>query len=154
MEQVSSSPCEFPLLNDITNIAEDGSTDLHGRPVTRFRTGGWTSSLFIITVEITERLAYTGISSNLITYLTTVMQQSTATAAKNVNLWGAAASIFPVIGAFVADSFLGRYWTILLSSLLYVLVSLVGTQILFLLHSVSLLANSAFLTFTECILLN
>ncbi|GLJ13510.1 hypothetical protein SUGI_0214060 [Cryptomeria japonica] len=121
MEQVSSSPCELPLLNDITSIAEDGYTDLHGKPVSRFLTGGWKASLFIITVEIAERFAYCGISSNLITYLTTVMQQSTPTAAKNVNLWSSAASMFPLIGAFVADSLLGRYWTIFLSSLIYVL---------------------------------
>ncbi|KAH9313925.1 hypothetical protein KI387_022552 [Taxus chinensis] len=110
--------CESPLL---TNIAEDGSTDLNGRPVSRLVTGGWPASLLIIVVEMAERMAYYGISGNLITYLTTVMQQSTATAAKNVNIWSGVATMLPLIGAFVADSYLGRYWTILLSSLVYLM---------------------------------
>ncbi|KAH9313928.1 hypothetical protein KI387_022555 [Taxus chinensis] len=121
MEPISPS-CESPLLSHVsTNIVKDGSTDLQGRPVSRFLTGGWPASLLIIGVEIAERLAYYGISANLITYLTNVMQQTTATAAKNVNVWSGVASMLPLLGAFVADSYLGRYWTILLSSLVYLL---------------------------------
>ncbi|KAH9313926.1 hypothetical protein KI387_022553 [Taxus chinensis] len=114
----TSSACKSPLL---INIAEDGSTDLKGRPVSRFLTGGWPASLLIIGFEITERMAYCGILGNLVTYLTNVMQQSNATAAKNVNIWSGVASILPFIGAFVADSYLGRYRTIVLSSLVYLL---------------------------------
>lgn len=109
---------ESPLL---ANKAEDGSTDLKGRPVSRYLTGGWTSSLLIIGVEVAERLAFNGIHGNLVTYLTDVMHQSAASAAKNVNLWFGVATIVPFIGAFVADTYLGRYWTILLSSLVYLL---------------------------------
>ncbi|KAH9313924.1 hypothetical protein KI387_022551, partial [Taxus chinensis] len=120
MEETSSS-CESPLLDKILNVTEDGSTDLKGKPVSRLLTGGWTASLFIIIVEIAERMAFYGISSNLVTYLTNVMQQSTVTAAKNVNLWLGVASMLPLLGAFVADSFLGRYRTIVFSSVVYVM---------------------------------
>ena len=69
-----------------------------------------------------ERFAYYGVSSNLMSYLTGPLHQSTSVAAENVNAWLGAVSMLPLLGAFVADSYLGRYRTILFSSIIYVLV--------------------------------
>ncbi|KAA8519108.1 hypothetical protein F0562_013364 [Nyssa sinensis] len=83
--------------------------------------GGRKSAIFIIFVEVGERFAYYGVSGNLITYLTNVLGQPTAMAAKNVNIWQGVSAIFPLLGAFFADSYLGRFKTILISSIIYLM---------------------------------
>jgi hypothetical protein len=74
-------------------------------------------------VEAAERFAYYGLSSNLIMYLTNYLHQPTAIAAKNINTWVGVSSLFALLGAIVADSFLGRFKTIIFSTSIYFMVS-------------------------------
>ncbi|KAJ4849844.1 hypothetical protein Tsubulata_029079 [Turnera subulata] len=99
----------------------EGTVDHRGQPAQRSSSGGWRSACFIIGVEMTERFAYYGIALNLITYLTGHMGQSTAAAAANVNVLAGTATLLPLLGAFVADSFLGRFRTIIAASVVYIL---------------------------------
>ncbi|KAH6759339.1 Major facilitator superfamily protein [Perilla frutescens var. frutescens] len=108
---------EAPLLDDVVR----GSVDFNGRPAVRSKSGCWTSAYFMIGVEVAERFAYYGISANLISYLTGPLGQSTAAAAANVNAWSGTASLLPLLGGFIADSFLGRYRTIIVASVIYIL---------------------------------
>ena len=62
-----------------------------------------------------DRFVYHANASNPISYLTGPLQQPRAAAAANVNTWAGAAWMLPLFGAFVADSYLGRYRTILFS---------------------------------------
>ncbi|XP_010521163.1 PREDICTED: protein NRT1/ PTR FAMILY 5.14-like [Tarenaya hassleriana] len=110
-------PAEMPLLEDHVGDA----VDHRGLPAGRSTTGGWRSAWFIIGVEVAERFAYYGIGSNLISYLTGPLGESTASAAANVNAWSGTAGSLPVLGAFISDAFLGRFHTVLVASLIYVL---------------------------------
>jgi dipeptide/tripeptide permease len=78
-------------------------------------------------VEIAGSFAFFGVSANLITYLTGPLGHSNAAAASAVNAWSGTASLMPLLGAFVADSWLGRYRSIILACTLYVLVNLSQT---------------------------
>jgi dipeptide/tripeptide permease len=73
--------------------------------------------------ELFERMAYYGIASNLIIYLTDKLHQGTVEASNNVTNWSGTVFLTPLLGAHVADAYLGRYWTFVLGSAIYFLVS-------------------------------
>lgn len=73
--------------------------------------------------ECCERLAYYGMSTNLVNYLEDRLGQGNVTASNNVTNWSGTCYAMPLLGAFLADSYLGRYWTIAIFSIIYVIVS-------------------------------
>ncbi|KAJ8570729.1 hypothetical protein K7X08_037701 [Anisodus acutangulus] len=99
----------------------DTSFDHKGRVPLRGSTGVWKASLFIIVIEFSERLSYFGLATSLIIYLTKVIHQDLKTAAKNVNYWSGVTTLMPLLGGFLADAFLGRFSTVLVSSTVYLL---------------------------------
>lgn len=72
---------------------------------------------FILVTELCERLAYYGIATNIVVYVTTILNYPTSQAATTVQAWSGVCYFSPLIGGFFADSYLGRYWTILIFSI-------------------------------------
>ncbi|KAK4278608.1 hypothetical protein QN277_016435 [Acacia crassicarpa] len=100
---------------------KDGTVDFRGNPANKKKTGTWKACPFILGNECCERLAYYGMSTNLVLYFKKRLHQHSATASKNVSDWSGTCYITPLIGAFFADAYLGRYWTIATFSIIYVI---------------------------------
>ncbi|CAL4932634.1 unnamed protein product [Urochloa decumbens] len=90
----------------------DGTVDINNQPALKNRTGKWRACFLILGVEFSECMAFFTISKNLVTYLTTVLHESKVAAARNVSAWVGACFFAPLFGAFIADTYWGRYWTI------------------------------------------
>ncbi|MCL7048718.1 hypothetical protein MKW94_012602 [Papaver nudicaule] len=99
----------------------DGSVDVKGKPVRKHNTGNWRACPFILGTECCERLAYYGIATNLVTYLTNRLHEGNVSAARNVTTWQGTCYLTPLIGAVLADAYWGRYWTIAVFSTIYVI---------------------------------
>lgn len=106
---------------DEQKLVFDSSLDYKGKFPVRASTGVWKASFFIIALELSERMSFFGIQANLMTYMTRALHQDLKTAAENVNYWAGVTKMLPLIGAFIADSYLGRYSTVLISSTIYIM---------------------------------
>ncbi|KAL2557693.1 Protein NRT1/PTR FAMILY 8.3 [Forsythia ovata] len=97
----------------------DGSVDVKGNPVLKRNTGNWRACPFILGTECCERLAYYGIATNLVSYLTKKLHEGNVSAARNVTTWQGTCYLTPLIGAVLADAYWGKYWTIAVFSTIY-----------------------------------
>ncbi|KAE8799672.1 Peptide transporter PTR2 [Hordeum vulgare] len=111
-------PLLLPSL-DASLYTGDGSVDIKGRPATRRTTGNWRACCFILGTESCERLAYYGIATNLVTYLKIKLHQGNLEAARNVITWQGTCYLTSLVGAILADSYWGKYWTIVVFSSIY-----------------------------------
>ncbi|WVZ71863.1 hypothetical protein U9M48_020395 [Paspalum notatum var. saurae] len=75
--------------------------NLRGEPIADLsRTGGWAAAFFIFGNEMAERMAYFGLSVNMVVFMFKASS---------------------VLGGFLADAYLGRYWTIAAFTTMYLL---------------------------------
>ncbi|PKU87276.1 protein NRT1/ PTR FAMILY 8.1 [Dendrobium catenatum] len=110
------------------NYTKDGTTDIHGNPADRKKTGNWRACPYILANECCERLAYYGMSTNLVNYMKFRLNEGNAVASKNVNNWSGTCYIMPLLGAFVADAYWGRYRTIAVFMIIYIIGLLLLTM--------------------------
>ncbi|KAH7572283.1 hypothetical protein ACOSP7_015356 [Xanthoceras sorbifolium] len=90
--------------------------------VIRKKGGVWTMP-FIISNETFEKVGSLGLQSNMIIYLIREYHMSVVSGATLLFLWSAMSNFTTIIGAFLADSYLGRYRVIAFGTIL----SLLGT---------------------------
>ncbi|KAJ4961767.1 hypothetical protein NE237_021677 [Protea cynaroides] len=81
--------------------------------------GGMRTMPFIFSNEVSEKLAVVGFGANMISYLTQQLHMPLTKAANTLTNFGGTASLTPMLGAFIADSFAGRFWTITVASIIY-----------------------------------
>jgi len=87
----------------------------------------WKAPAIILAFEFLESIAYSGIALNLVVYLGTVLHGTTASNAANVDAWNGATFLTPVLGAFLADTYWGKYKTAAISIIFYVVGLLIIT---------------------------
>lgn len=83
---------------------------------------------FIIGNETFEKLGTIGTLANLMVYLTTVFNMKNVTAATLINVFNGTSNLAPLLGAFLSDSYFGRYKTLAFASI----SSLLGMMVLML----------------------
>ncbi|MCD7454696.1 hypothetical protein HAX54_025663 [Datura stramonium] len=76
-------------------------------------------SLFFPWYEAFERMAFYGIASNLVVYLTTQLHEDNVSSVRNVNNWSGYLD-YALLWSLCAD-LLGYFWTFTISSLIYVM---------------------------------
>ncbi|KAM0066758.1 putative bacterial ABC-type protein transporter [Helianthus debilis subsp. tardiflorus] len=128
------------------DLVTNGSLDFRGRVANKKKTGGWKASPFIIANEAAERLSAFTVSASLVLYLTKEMKESLPDAATHVSDWVGATYLLMLLGAFLADAYLGRYLTVILSSAVY----LVGMVMLTVSASVNTLRPPPCTTTSNC----
>ncbi|PIM98907.1 H+/oligopeptide symporter [Handroanthus impetiginosus] len=95
------------------------STKPKAQNVKKRKQGGMITMPFIFANEICEKLAVVGFGANMLSYLTGQLHLPLTKAANTLTNFGGTSAMTPLIGAFVADAFAGRFWTITIASIIY-----------------------------------
>lgn len=81
--------------------------------------GGLRTMPPIFANEICEKLAVVGFHTNMLSYLTRELHLPLTKAANTLTNFNGTAALMPLLGAFIADAYAGRFWTITVASLVY-----------------------------------
>lgn len=74
---------------------------------------------FILITEFCERLAYYGLAGSIVLFFQTQMRLSNQEADVQYSIWSGMCYVTPLLGGYIADTYLGRYKTILVMTCLY-----------------------------------
>ncbi|XP_072986651.1 protein NRT1/ PTR FAMILY 7.3-like [Typha latifolia] len=99
----------------------DGSVNFRGQPAVKGKSGGWLSGILLLVNQGLATLAFFGVNVNLVLFLTRVLQQNNEDAANNVSKWTGTVYLFSLVGAFLSDSYWGRYRTCAIFQVIFVL---------------------------------
>ena len=73
-------------------------------------------------------MAFYGIASNLVVYMTRKLHEGTVKSSNDVTNWVGTVWMTPILGAYIADAYVGRYWTFVIGSAIYLLVYIPTTS--------------------------
>ncbi|XP_022866294.1 protein NRT1/ PTR FAMILY 7.1-like [Olea europaea var. sylvestris] len=122
-------------INVVQNEDKQKNSHIFGGCFKRSNSGGWSSAFILLANQALATLAFFGAGVNLVLFLTRVLGQDNASAANNVSLWTGTVYLCSFIGAFLSDSYWGRYLTCAIFQVIFV----VGLALLSLSSSLFLL---------------
>ncbi|KAK2352093.1 protein NRT1/ PTR FAMILY 7.3 [Trifolium repens] len=109
-------------VNSIIEIVEEEVTNDNNAEATNVKSrGGWFPAYILLANQALATLAFFGVGVNLVLFLTRVLRQDSAEAANSVSIWTGTVYIFSLLGAFLSDSYWGRYLTCTIFQLFFVL---------------------------------
>ncbi|XP_060215744.1 protein NRT1/ PTR FAMILY 2.13-like [Lycium barbarum] len=82
----------------------------------RRKPGGWRAMPYVLGNETFERLASVGLLANFMRFLLTVFHMDQVSASNVLNIWSGVANFIPLLGAYISDAYIGRFWTIAFAS--------------------------------------
>ncbi|CAI0440690.1 unnamed protein product [Linum tenue] len=94
--------------NTTTTIQND---DEHIAPNVAKGKGGWVAAMLLLANQGLATLAFFGVGVNLVLFLARVLGRSNADAANDVSIWTGTVYLFSLVGAFLSDSYWGRFLT-------------------------------------------
>ncbi|KAK9141049.1 hypothetical protein Scep_010730 [Stephania cephalantha] len=92
----------------------DDFVDWRGRKVEGNKYGGKRCSIIVCVVEVLENMVFLANATNLVTYLITFMHYPNDEAANTVTNFMGSAFILTLLGGFICDSFVTRFWTFII----------------------------------------
>ncbi|XP_062186929.1 protein NRT1/ PTR FAMILY 8.3-like isoform X1 [Phragmites australis] len=95
--------------------------EAHQGPQLKSKRSAWRAPTLILGLECLESMAFNGIGTNLVVYLRSVLHDGIASSASTVSLWYGTSFFVPILGAGIADTYLGNYKTVLISLIMYLL---------------------------------
>ncbi|CAD6212268.1 unnamed protein product [Miscanthus lutarioriparius] len=129
-------------MKDYEQYTCNGSVDIRGNRASKRHTGNWRACYSILGGEFCGAMAYYGVGTNLVSYLTKVQKQSNVAAAGNIAFWQGTCYLTPLLGAFLADSYLGRHRTIVVSLVIFTMGMLLLTLSAIVPGSIRVVVNS------------
>ncbi|XP_020683917.1 protein NRT1/ PTR FAMILY 8.1-like [Dendrobium catenatum] len=102
-----------------STLVSNGAVDYQGKIADKVTTGGWKAAPFIIVNEVAERIAFFAILINMMIYLTKEMHEALPDASTRITNWIGSAFMLSLLGAFLADSYLGRFLIVVIFSPIY-----------------------------------
>ncbi|GAB2214116.1 hypothetical protein Drorol1_Dr00018454 [Drosera rotundifolia] len=78
--------------------------------------GGWRTMPYILGNETFERLATFGLVANFMVYLRLRYHMNQVSATNLINIWFGITNFSPLLGAFLSDAYIGRFYAIAIGS--------------------------------------
>ncbi|XP_022756283.1 protein NRT1/ PTR FAMILY 7.1-like isoform X3 [Durio zibethinus] len=113
------SPRQVETVNENENT--DGKKIKTRNYLIKKKSGGWRFASLLLVNQGLATLAFFGVGVNLVLFLTRVLDQENADAANNVSKWTGTVYLCSLLGAFLSDSYWGRYLTCAVFQLILVL---------------------------------
>ncbi|KAD5508754.1 hypothetical protein E3N88_16457 [Mikania micrantha] len=85
------------------------------------KVGGWAPAFLLLANQALATFAFFGVGVNLVLFLTRVMDQGNADAANTVSKWTGTVYLCSLLGAFLSDSYWGRYVTCMIFQIILVM---------------------------------